>query len=82
MNYRSPLARARGLGSAKQGTHEWWRQRVTSIALIPLIFWLAPVVVSLPHADYEQVGRGIATPWNSIFRCSFIILVFYHATLW
>lgn|SRR5690554_4512809 len=81
MNYRSPLARARGLGSAKQGTHEWWRQRVTSIALIPLIFWLAPAVVSLPYTNYEQVVRWIATPWNSIFMLSFIILVFYHAML-
>jgi succinate dehydrogenase / fumarate reductase membrane anchor subunit len=81
MNYRSPLARARGLGSARQGTHEWWRQRVTSIALIPLIFWLAAAVVSLPYANYEQVVRWIATPWNSILILSFVIVVFYHAAL-
>ncbi|MGX2041424.1 succinate dehydrogenase, hydrophobic membrane anchor protein [Methylocaldum sp. MU1018] len=81
MNYRSPLARARGLGSAKLGTHEWWRQRVTSIALIPLIFWLAFAVVALPYADYQQVVRWIATPWNGILMLSFIIVAFYHATL-
>ena len=33
---RPPLARARGLGSAKEGVHHWWMQRLTAIALIPL----------------------------------------------
>ncbi|MBT3535965.1 MAG: succinate dehydrogenase, hydrophobic membrane anchor protein, partial [Rhodospirillaceae bacterium] len=33
---RTPLARARGLGSAKDGTHHFWVQRLTAVALIPL----------------------------------------------
>ncbi|MFM7691644.1 MAG: succinate dehydrogenase, hydrophobic membrane anchor protein, partial [Alphaproteobacteria bacterium] len=37
---RSPLGRVRGMGSAKGGTHHWWMQRVTSIALLPLSIWL------------------------------------------
>ncbi|MCW8952661.1 MAG: succinate dehydrogenase, hydrophobic membrane anchor protein, partial [Rhodospirillales bacterium] len=33
MNMRTPLARARGLGSAKEGVHHWWAQRATAVAL-------------------------------------------------
>ena len=32
---RTPLSRARGLGSAKDGLHHWWVQRLTAVALIP-----------------------------------------------
>ena len=38
---RTPLARARGLGSAKEGVHHWWAQRLTAVALIPLVVWFA-----------------------------------------
>ena len=44
-NLRSPLGRARGLGTAKEGLHHWWSQRVTAVALIPLSIWF---VASLP----------------------------------
>ena len=36
MSLRTPVARARGLGSAKEGLHHWWVQRVSAVALIPL----------------------------------------------
>lgn len=38
---RTPLARARGLGSAHAGVGHWWRQRLTAAALVPLGLWLA-----------------------------------------
>jgi len=79
MNHRSPLARARGLGSARQGAHEWWRQRVTSIALIPLTLWLAPSLAHLPGAGYQEVLHWITQPWNSLLLLSFLLVVFYHA---
>lgn len=79
MNHRSPLARARGLGSARQGAHEWWRQRVTSLALIPLMFWLAPSLARLPGTGYQEVLNWMAKPWNSILLLSLILIVFYHA---
>ena len=44
---RTPLARARGLGSAKEGVHHWWAQRLTAIALIPLVVWFAISLVML-----------------------------------
>lgn len=81
MNYQTPLARARGLGPARQGSHYWWRQRVTAIALFPLTFWLALSVVNLPGASYRDVAAWVMAPWNTILLLSFIIIGFFHATL-
>jgi succinate dehydrogenase / fumarate reductase, membrane anchor subunit len=81
MNYQTPLARARGLGSARSGSNHWWRQRVTAIALIPLTFWLAVSIAKLPDASYERVVLWVTAPWNTILLLSFIALGFFHALL-
>lgn len=81
MNYRSPLARARGLGSAREGLNDWWRQRVTAIALIPLGFWFAFCLALLPSASYQEIVTWIRAPWNTILLLSFTLIVFYHTIL-
>ena len=62
---RTPLARARGLGSAKDGVHHWWAQRLTAIALIPLVVWFAISLVMLSGADYDVVRAWIGSPLSS-----------------
>ena len=37
MSLRSPLGKVRGLGSAKEGVAHWWAQRMTAVALVPLL---------------------------------------------
>jgi succinate dehydrogenase / fumarate reductase, membrane anchor subunit len=59
---RTPLARARGLGSAKDGVGHWWAQRLTAIALIPLVVWFAISLVMLSGADYTIVRAWIGSP--------------------
>lgn len=81
MNYQSPLARARGLGAAGEGSKDWWRQRVTAIALVPLTFWFAAAIARLPGLDYASVRHWIAAPWNSLLLLSFVIAAAYHAML-
>ncbi len=81
MNYQTPLARARGLGSAREGSHHWWQQRVTAVALFPLTLWFAVAVSMLPTASHAEVVRWMAQPWNSIFLLSFTLLSLYHAML-
>ena len=81
MNFKSPLAKARGLGSAQQGTHHWWMQRVTAIALIPLSLWFAIAIASSADASYEQITDWIASPLNTLLLLSFIIAGLYHAML-
>ena len=49
---RAPLTRVRGLGSAKDGTHHWWMQRVTAIALVPLVVWFVASMLSMVGAEH------------------------------
>lgn len=78
---RSPLGRVRGLGSAKGGTHHWWLQRVTSIALLPLTIWFAFAVASMAGAPHAEVVAWIARPWNAVLLLLSIGLAFHHTAL-
>jgi succinate dehydrogenase / fumarate reductase membrane anchor subunit len=75
---RSPLGRVRGLGSAKGGTHHWWMQRVTSMALLPLMLWFTLSVASLAGASYAETVAWIGRPWNAVLLLASIGLAFHH----
>ncbi len=81
MDYRTPLSRVKGLGSAKSGTGHWWMQRVTAVALIPLSFWLIYFMGLSLTAPYQQTVDWLASPVNSVCIVAWIIAVFYHAAL-
>lgn len=81
MNYRTPLSKARGLGSAHHGTRHWWMQRVTAVALLPLSFWLALSMARWPGTDYPHFIAWVAAPWNTILLIAFLWAGFYHAML-
>jgi len=81
MSLRSPLGQAKGLGSAKEGLHHWWAQRVTAVALIPLTIWFAFKVAVLSQSDYQTVLDCIGSPWSAALIVSLIFAAFYHAAL-
>jgi succinate dehydrogenase / fumarate reductase membrane anchor subunit len=81
MDYRSPLAKVRGLGSAKSGTSHWWMQRVTAVALIPLSFWLIIFLDLSVHAPYQEMIAWLASPLNTLGMVAWILAVFYHSAL-
>lgn len=78
---RTPLSRAKGLGSAKEGVGHWWRQRMTSLLLLPLILWLGFAVAWLPQADYASMVAWIASPAVTVGLVLLIVATFYHAQL-
>ncbi|WP_424811582.1 succinate dehydrogenase, hydrophobic membrane anchor protein [Roseococcus sp. YIM B11640] len=75
---RTPLGRVRGLGSAKSGTHHWWMQRVTSIALLPLTIWFVLSMIGLAGASYLETLIWIATPVNAVLLVALLLLTFHH----
>jgi succinate dehydrogenase / fumarate reductase membrane anchor subunit len=79
--YRTPLSRARGLGSAKEGVHHWWMQRVTAIALIPLLVWFAISLVMLSGADFAVVRAWIGSPLVMVLLTLTIGVGLYHGQL-
>lgn len=81
MKYRTPLTKARGLGSAKSGTTHWWAQRVTAAALIPLSYWLIKLIDLSASAPYAETQAWLAAPLNTVGVLAFIAAAFYHAGL-
>ncbi|MDQ3056728.1 MAG: succinate dehydrogenase, hydrophobic membrane anchor protein [Pseudomonadota bacterium] len=79
--FRNPMQRARGLGSAKAGTDHFWWQRVTAIALIPLVAWFLGLLVSLVGADLDTVRAAIGRPLNAVLFAVFIVALFWHSKL-
>ena len=79
--FRTPLKRARALGSGRSGTGHWWWQRVTAVALVVLMAWLTGLLVSLVGADLLQARATIARPWNAIMLSLLVIAMFWHAKL-
>lgn len=78
---RTPLKRVYGLGSAKNGTSHWWIQRVTSVALIPLVIWFAVLVIGLIGQDPFVVRARLAEPLNGTLMVAFVGALFWHGQL-
>ena len=78
---RSPLAHARGLGSARDGLSHWWAQRLTAIALIPLVVWFAISLVTLSGADYGAVRAWIGSPLVMVLLILTIGVGLHHGQL-
>ena len=78
---RSPLSRARGLGSARSGRAIWWAERLTSVILVPLSLYFVLSVLLLIGADRAEMIRYMSEPWNTVFFLALIVAMFYHLEL-
>ena len=78
---RSPLGRARGLGSARAGAAHWWAQRITSITLIPLTLWFLCAMIRMIGATREDVVFWMAGPLPIVLMIALVIATFYHLQL-
>lgn len=81
MDYKTPLAKVRGLGSAKEGVSHWWLQRLTAVALVPLVFWLVFSLVSLAPADQLVVQAWLAQPFNAVLMIVLMVALLWHGQL-
>jgi succinate dehydrogenase / fumarate reductase membrane anchor subunit len=79
--FRTPLKRARGLGSAKDGTGHFLWQRVTAIAVVLAGAWLLGLLLSLPGLDYMHARMAVADPLNATVLVAFLIAACWHAKL-
>jgi succinate dehydrogenase / fumarate reductase membrane anchor subunit len=78
---RNPLARARGLGSAKEGVGHWMVQRTTGLALVFLTVWFVVTVLGLMHSDYATARATLSKPWNAVLLAALLIVTFRHAVI-
>ena len=78
---RSPLRRALGLGSAKTGVEQWWHERVSALALVPLTVWFAASLIGHTGSDYATFIAWLRTPINSLLMVLLLAGIFYHTAL-
>ncbi len=75
------LGRVRGLGSAHEGTHHWWQQRVTAAGNLALMLWFVVSLARLPAFDYDTLHAWLASAWVAIPMILLIASVFWHFRL-
>ena len=78
---RTDLGRVRGLGSAKEGVHHWWMQRLTAIALVPLILWFVASLAGLAGAGHTETVEWLGSPLVAIAMILMVVATLYHAAL-
>lgn len=75
---QTPLRRVRGSGSAKSGSHHWWMQRVSSVALLPLTIWFVASLASSAGMSHAEAILWIGQPLNAVLLLALIALTFQH----
>lgn len=80
MHIQTPLSRAKGLGSAKTGVHHWWVQRLTALALVPLVLWFVYNIVQAAQSGIGMV-EFLSSPTQAVAMILFIVVSLYHGCL-
>jgi succinate dehydrogenase / fumarate reductase membrane anchor subunit len=78
MGNGTSIGRVRGLGSAKEGAHHWWQQRLTAGANLLLMIWFFVSLARLPGYDHASIAAWLASPWAAIPMVLLVASVFYH----
>ena len=81
MSLRSPLGRVLGTGSAGHGSAQWWAQRVSAVALIPLALWFFCSLLTLPALEFGTVQSWLALPLNGFLAALMVAVLSYHSYL-
>lgn len=80
MSLRTPLSKARGLGSAKEGLHHWIAQRVSAIALLLLSVWFISALLSA-SSQGKDIVELVANPFHAVAFVLFLGTALYHGAL-
>lgn len=78
---RTPRKTAEGLGSAKSGVGHFIAERVTAIALVPLVLWFMIALVTAFHGGYADARGFISEPVNAVLLLLLVTVGFHHMAL-
>ncbi|PWJ85075.1 succinate dehydrogenase subunit D [Pseudaminobacter salicylatoxidans] len=78
---RTPLKKVRGLGSAREGTGHFWRQRLTAVANIPLTLFFVGLIVALNGTGYDNVRAALSNPFVALILIVMLLSGLYHMRL-
>ncbi len=78
-SYRTPLGRARGLGAAKHGVGHWIAERISAVALVPLVIWAVYSALALAGTDYYGAVAWLTySPVNPVLMVLLLVIGFWH----
>jgi succinate dehydrogenase / fumarate reductase membrane anchor subunit len=78
MRLETPIARVRGLGSARSGARHWWLERLTSLATLLLFVWFAVSLFRLPSLDQPSVTEWLRDPLAAVPMILLVLATFWH----
>src|SRR5687768_16594697 len=81
MSFRTPLARVRGLGSAKSGTEHWWHERMSAVASIPTTLFLIWLGMAVAGRDHAAIVALLGQPLVAIGLALSLIAMLWHMRL-
>jgi succinate dehydrogenase / fumarate reductase membrane anchor subunit len=81
MSFRTPLARMRGLGSAKSGTEHWWHERLSAVASIPTTLFLIWLGMAVAGRDQAAIVALLVHPMIAMGLALSIINMLWHMRL-
>ena len=81
MKSETPLAHARGLGSAREGAEHWWHERLSSVSTMLLFVWLGVSLLRLPDLSYGTIVEWLKVPVNTTAMLLLIVSSFWHGKL-
>ncbi len=76
-----PLKKAIGTGASGTGLRHWWLQRLTAIALVPLVIWFLFFVIELAGKSYAEVLVVMGAPLNAMLLIVLVGCIFWHGVL-
>jgi succinate dehydrogenase / fumarate reductase membrane anchor subunit len=75
---RTPLGRVRGLGSSHSGTSDFWRQRITAVAMILLMLPVIVIIMMLLGRNQAGAAQVLGSPLVALLLIMFIIASVWH----
>ena len=81
MDMRTPLGKVRGLGSAKDGTEHFWRQRLTAVANVPLLLFFVGFLICYNGASYADVTAALSNPIVAVLMGLVVVSGLIHMKL-
>lgn len=80
-DFRTPLGKALGLGSAKSGSEHFWMQRLTALANVPLFIFFIVFLIAIIGKDYDEVVYWLANPAIAVIMALMVFAGIYHMKL-
>ncbi|HSX76771.1 MAG TPA: succinate dehydrogenase, hydrophobic membrane anchor protein [Shinella sp.] len=81
MDMRTPLGKVRGLGSAKDGTEHFWRQRLTAVANVPLLLFFVGFLICYNGASHAEVTAALSNPIVAVLMGLVVVSGLIHMKL-